>query len=308
MAVNLEETASEETKPASAEQTPVEQTATKLDDKKTFNWKKIGKIAIDVIIYVFIAICMFGVIVTISSANSDGAANIFGHQMRLVQSPSMEKSEFTDTSAYDIKDIPTLSVVFIQTVPENETERTKWYDSLKEGDVLTFKFTYTKQETITHRLTKKTPIEGGWLLELEGDNKTSQDGALTQIINTTLKNSTNYVIGKVVGVNYPMGLFIYALKQPVGLIFIVIVPCLVIIAFEVFKILSVLNEDKKAKALIAQQQQQEEIDKQQSEIEELKRQLAAMQNLNLKQTVSEETKLDPTENSPVAEETKPDNV
>lgn len=307
MAVNLEETVSEETKSTPTEQTPVEQATTKSDNKKTFNWKKIGKIAIDVIIYVFIAICMFGVIVTISSANSDGAANIFGHQMRLVQSPSMEKSEFTDTSAYDIKDIPTLSVVFIQTVPENETERTKWFDNLKEGDVLTFKYLYTKQETITHRLMKKTEIEGGWLLELEGDNKISQDGALTQTINTTLHNHhSNYVIGKVVGVNYPMGLFIYALKQPIGLIFIVIVPCLVIIAFEVFKIISVLNEDKKAKALIAQQQQQEEIDKQQSEIEELKRQLAAMQNL--KQTVSEETKPDPTENSPVAEETQSDNV
>ena len=128
---------------------------------------------------------------------------------------------------------------------------------------------------------------------------------MTQSINTTLVNSTNYVIGKVVGVNYPMGLFIYALKQPIGLILIVIVPCLIIIAFEVVKIITILNADKKAKTLAAQQQQQEEIDKQQSEIEELKRQLAAMQNL--KQTESEETKTE-TESPTPAEETPSDNV
>ena len=264
-------------------------------------WKKIGKIALDVIIYAFIAICMFGIVLTIaSSKDPDGTANVFGYQMRLVQSPSMEKSEFTDTSTFEIKDIPTLSVVFVETVPQNDEEKTAWYDELTVGDVLTFKYVYNKQETITHRLTKKTPIEGGYILELEGDNKNAEDGALTQTINTTLKNSTNYVIGKVVGVNYPLGLLMYALKTPVGLICIVILPCLIIIVLEAVKIASVLSAEKREKAQAEQQQQKEEIDKQQSEIEELKRQLAAMQNQAT--TNSDETKDESeTETKPVAD-------
>ena len=176
-------------------------------------------------------------------------------------------------------------------IPENEAERTKWYDSLKEGDVLTFKFTYTKQETITHRLTKKTPIEGGWLLELEGDNKTSEDGALTQIINTTLKNSTNYVIGKVTGQAYLLGLLMSFLMQPVGMILLIIVPCFIIILLEVLKIAKVLGADKKKR-------EQEENEKKNSELEELRRKLAeleASRNASEENVKTEKIKEDETE-------------
>ena len=71
-------------------------------DKMKF--KKIGNIVLNVLMYIFLAFCIFTVIVTLlSKRDSDGAAEIFGYQMRIVTSDSMAKSEYTDVSDYKIK-------------------------------------------------------------------------------------------------------------------------------------------------------------------------------------------------------------
>ena len=80
----------------------------------------------------------------------------------------------------------------------------------------------------------------------------------------------NYVIGKVVGQNYALGALIHALKKPVGLICIIIVPCIVVIILEVLRIVNVLNEDKKQKVKAEQAEKQNEID-------ELKKMVARLQ-------------------------------
>ena len=103
--------------------------------------KKGGKIAGNILLYLFIAICLLGVILAITSKkDDDGTATIFGKQLRFVLSPSMEKCDATDVSGFEIKDIPTKSVVFIDTVPEDEAKAAAWYADLKVGDVLTFKY------------------------------------------------------------------------------------------------------------------------------------------------------------------------
>ena len=95
---------------------------------------------------------------------------------------------------------------------------------------------------------------------------------MTQVIDTSLKESPNYVIGKVVGVSYPLGWLLALMRSEVGLIFVVIIPAVIIIIFEVMRITSVLAADRKKKAAAEQAQTQ-------NEIEELKRQLAALQNI-----------------------------
>lgn len=232
---------------------------------------KILRIIFNVILYAFMIVCLFGIVLTIfSKKDIDNTAIIFGYQMRIVQSPSMEESEFTDTSEFEIKDLPVKTVIFIEVVPEDEAEREAWFADIKDGDVLTFKYLYTRQETITHRVVDKIAKEtGGYLIYLEGDNKASEEGVLTQVIDTSDENSPNYVIGKVVGHNYPLGLLVYALKSPIGLIFIIFIPCLVIIIFEVVRIINVLNAEKKAKAKAKEEQL--------NELEELKRKLAALE-------------------------------
>lgn len=236
--------------------------------------KKIVKIVLDVVLYLFLALCLFGVIVTVTAKKDpDGTANIFGYQMRFVQSASMEKCEQTDVSQFQIKDIPVKSVVFIQTVPADEKKAAEWYASLKVGDVLTFKYMYTKQETITHRIVEIVPNEekGGYTIQLEGDNKASDAKTLKQTIETWQTDSLNYVVGKVTSASYPLGLFVYALKSPVGLVCIIIVPCLVVIGFEIMRIVSVVNADKVKKQKETEQARQDELD-------ELKRKLAALEN------------------------------
>lgn len=235
--------------------------------------KKIAKITVNVVMYLFIAICIFSVVLTITSKKDvDGAVTVFGIQMRTVLTASMEECKDTDTSDYDIKDIPVGSMIFIETVPKNEEEANKWYSKLKEGDVLTFRYVYVRQETITHRIVdvEYPNANGGYTFILEGDNKGADAETLTQTIDTTQRNSPNYIIGKVTGQSYLLGKFVGALKAPVGLIFIVILPCSIIVVFEILKIVRVFAADKRKRA-------EAEREEKENELLELKRRLAELE-------------------------------
>lgn len=238
-----------------------------MEKKQILN--KVWKITATVLLYVFIAVCIFGVILTLASKKDpDGTATVFGMQMRVVLSPSMEKCDATDVSDYDIKDIPVKSMVFIQTVPKDKEKAEKWYESLKKGDVLTFKYVYVKQETITHRI---IDIDKDGLIYLAGDNKSDDGENLVQVIDPKQENSPNYIIGKVVGQSYIIGLFISVLQSTVGIICVIILPALAIMIYEVIKIVNMFASEKQKKA-------EEEKKQQQDEIEELKRKLAELQN------------------------------
>ena len=239
-------------------------------DKKKL--KKIGSIIINILLYLFLAVCVFSVVLTVfSKKDVDGAAELFGYQMRVVTSDSMAKCELTDVSGYDIKSIPLRSMIFVKLMPEDEAEANEWYGDLKVGDVLTFRYVYTNQVTITHRITAITEKEtGGYIIELAGDNKNSESGQLYQTIDTSIPNNTNYVIGKVTGQAFILGFIISLLKSPLGIIFIVIVPCFIIILLEVLKIVGAYNAERKKR-------EQEEASKRDSELEELRRRLAELE-------------------------------
>lgn len=240
--------------------------------------KKVFRIIGEVILYLFLALSVFFLVLTITSKKDpDGAANLFGYQIRFVQSASMEKCDQTDVSEYEIKDIPVKSAIFIETVPESAEKAEAWYASLKKGDVVTFRYLYVRQETITHRIVDirtKTDDSGkviGYLIDLEGDNKSAESDTLAQTIDTSLTDSPNYIVGKVTGINYFLGLLIYALKTPVGICCFVILPSLIVIVLEVIRIANTVGKDKKEqKAKIEEAQR--------SEIEELRRRLAALEN------------------------------
>jgi len=242
--------------------------------------KTVITIAANVLMFVFIAICMLGVTLTLTAKReADGTMTIFGVQMRLVLSPSMEKCDetYNKIKKYDIEDIPTNSMIFIETVPEDEKKAEKWYDELEVGDVLTFKYVYNaRQETITHRITAKNPDgKGGYIIELQGDNRSSESGVLTQTIYTSDETSTNfnYVVGKVTGQSYPLGLFVSALRSSWGLVFIIILPASIIVILEVIKIVRAVSADKRKKQL-------KEIEEQKSELDELRRRLAELEARN----------------------------
>lgn len=241
--------------------------------QQTSKAKKAIGIILNVLLYVFFALCIVLLILTLTAKrDADGTVSLFGMQMRIVVSPSMEKCDQTDVSKFRIKDIPVRSVVFIEEVPEDEEKAAAWYSKLRVGDVLTFKYVYARQETITHRIIKiEQNVAGGYTIELAGDNKNSDDGALTQTIRTERTDSPNYVIGKVTGSSLVIGTVMYVLRQPVGLVCVIIIPCVIIIIWQILRIVGVFNAEKHEK---------EEAEKQKtdSEIEQLKKQIEQLKN------------------------------
>jgi ABC-type multidrug transport system fused ATPase/permease subunit len=243
--------------------------------------KKTLNVIFNVFVYAFVIVGLLTVLLTIlSKREPDGAANIFGMQMRIVLSPSMEKCDETDVSAYKIKDIPVKSMVFIELVPTDAEKANEWYSALQVGDVLTFKYKYDTQETITHRIISITPkATGGFIIKLEGDNKASDARTLKQTIDTSVSDtSPNYVIGKVVGQSRVLGFLVYSVKQPLVMVLLVIVPCVVIIIFEIMQIVGVLAADKKKRLTEEKAKIEQEKAEKLNEIEELKRQLAELKN------------------------------
>ena len=236
-------------------------------------WKKILGVLGYVAAGLVVACAAFAIYVTASSKKDpDGTANVFGTQLRFVQSSSMESSAYVDVSKYKIGSIKVKSCVFVETVPEESEAKQKWYAALEVGDVLTFKYVISRQETITHRITSiaKNEINDGYTITLMGDNRTPGDGTTAQVIDTSLdETSPNYIIGKVTGQSHFLGLVIYALKTPVGFSCIIIVPCAAIIVYETARIILVCHKDRAEKA-------QEAAKKQQTEIEELKKQIEEM--------------------------------
>ena len=234
--------------------------------------KKIGTVCFNIILYLFLALCIFSVILTIVSKKSvDGATEVFGYELRVVTSDSMAECDQTDVSEYEIKSIPIRSMIFVEKIPQNEAEAEQWYRSLKVGGVLTFRYVYTNQVTITHRITSITEKEtGGFVIELAGDNKNADSEQLSQTIDTSIPENMNYVLGKVTGQSVLFGGILTMLKSPLGLIFLIIIPCFIIILLEVLKIVGAYSAERKEK-------EQEESAKKEDELAELRRRLAELE-------------------------------
>ena len=152
--------------------------------------------------------------------------------------------------------------------------------------MLTFRYLYAKQETITHRIVDIDEHEGGgYRIELRGDNAADAHSG-TQVIYTQPDAAPeefqedaiyNFVIGKVVAHSEFLGSIAYALKSKVGIICFILVPCLIIIILEIIKIVKLFSEEKQRKAQEVNAAQHEKIEAQETELAELKKQLEALQ-------------------------------
>lgn len=246
------------------------------NEKKKNGLGRVFHIAGDILFFALITFVLFTLIVSIASRkDGDDAATVFGHQLRFVRSDSMAKCDLTDVSGYKIKSIPVKSCVFIEVIPQDEAKKEEWLSSVRVGDVLTFKYVYTKQETITHRVVEIEKKEGGYIITLEGDNKSSESGVMQQVIDTSQTDSPNYIIGRVCGKSYVLGLLVYAFRSPVGIVCLIIIPCVIIIIMQVLRLVRVFGAEKKETTETAKDKE--------NEIEDLKRQIEL-----LKQSVKSE--------------------
>lgn len=234
------------------------------------NYKKIIKksisISVDILVYSFlIASLMFAIFSVTSKKSNNGAVKIFNYQLMTVKTGSMEKYKFTNVNEFDIKSIPVDSMIFIELTPNDIEKRNEWFNSLKVGDVLTFNYLYGKQITITHRIVSITEKgTGGHLIELAGDNRAEKSVPLTQVIDTSLIDSPNCVIGKVTYQSLVLGKIVTYLSNPLTVSLCILLPCFVIIFFQIFKIMYLKVQD--------------ELIEKEKEIEKLKEQLNLIKN------------------------------
>lgn len=199
---------------------------------------KITKITADVLLSVFLSVAIILLAVSIISSKSTDGVELLGHQLRTVTTESMEENENADVSTYDIGSIPQGSMVLIKTVPTEQEQAAKWYSELKVGDVLTFKYFYVNQITVTHRIIDISENgNGGYIIRLAGDNVSVKErGAAEQVINTSDVDSPNYVIGKVVGKSVFLGNVVEFMKTTLGLVVMVMIPCFIILVLEIIKL------------------------------------------------------------------------
>jgi signal peptidase I len=187
--------------------------------------KKIMGIIGNACLYAFLILVIVLVSLSIASRKDGGdAMTLFGRQMRIVVSASMEECDQTDVSDFDVKSIPVKSMVFIETVPEDEQEAKAWYDELEVGDVCTFQYRLGgKAQIITHRIIEKARYNEGWKIVLQGDNKADSENVKmgVQTIYTDTE-SVDYIIGKVTGQSRVLGFITYIMKQPIGIALIVL--------------------------------------------------------------------------------------
>ena len=232
-----------------------------------------------VIVAIFAAFVLF---ITITSKRSaDGAINVFGYQFRTILTGSMEKCrhddpneecDHVDISGCDVGHLSVGTMIFIQTVPGDEANADKWYEGIKEGDVLTFH--YNGMGVVTHRVIYiEKNSTGGYVIDLMGDNRGSDGTAGVQTVITDKKDN-NYIIGKVVGQNEFLGWLVTTVKSPIGAILVIFVPCLIIVIVEVVRIIMTLVASKKEKDKEKQDIAESQRNAVQSDIEELKKQIA----------------------------------
>ncbi len=270
-----------------------------INTKTATKVKKVINVVLNALLYLFMALCVVMIVLSVTTKKSDtGVVTVLGYQMKVVETPSMEwqediklehlgleTDEIKSLDDLKIKDIPRYSMVFIEVVPSDPEVAKEWYKGLKVGDVLTFMYgeygvISGRQPIITHRITSITEkAEGRFMIELNGDNKGISDedkvspaDTLTQVIDTGAEG-VNYVLGKVTGQSKLLGNVVNIVHQPVGMVFIVIVPCVIILIMEIIKIVGYFTSEKKKK-------EQEEKEEQQNEIEQLKKELEMLKKAN----------------------------
>ncbi len=210
--------------------------------------KTIIAVVTDIFVYLFLIISLFlAVFSFLAKKSADNTVGLFNYEARIVLTNSMESETRTDTNQHEIKSIPVNSMVFIEKIPTDPEERSKWLQELRVGDVLTFNYYYVEPIVITHRITKiyenKT---NGYVIELRGDNKGENNVPLIQIIDTSLTETPNFIIGKVEGQSLLLGKTISALTDPVTLVLSIIFPCCMIIIYELYKISRAKFDEKLA--------------------------------------------------------------
>lgn len=187
--------------------------------------KKIGSIAIDVLIVIVFIISLLVVIASITAKRENGQANVFGYTANSVQTDSMK-------GTINEGDLIISKVV---------TSKNKADFDLKEGDIVSF-YTEIKKGTkilITHRIYEVRQAGNTRVITTWGDNRESAPEPDDPITMSDVQSVYLFRIPLV-------GHFIDFLRTPLGFIICLVVPLLAFICWQAYKLLILFFKSKQA--------------------------------------------------------------
>ena len=245
--------------------------------------KSTSRKAVDVIEWILIVLlALFDILILIMRINmpsQDSGMNLFGNEVRIVLTGSMEGSEefYASHPEYEIQSLPVDSAVTVRTVPTDEREQEEFYSDMKVGDILTFYYQLgSKAIPVTHRIVNidaHTGTNGNEIYRFTcmGDNPTGDQTVSKFSPTQEVSSDSGLVIGKVTGVSVGLGWFlVHFVQNRMVVVFVVIVPCFAMMVYELVKVFMVIRKDKDSKA---KAEAQARLDAQRSEVEELKKQI-----------------------------------
>ena len=230
---------------------------------KKINIKKVINVFKTIVSCLIVIVALFAIVFSIISASAVGnnKRSLFGYKFFIVLSDSMSATDF---SAGDM--------IVVKEVDVNDLEK---------DDIITFYSMDSKSvgEIITHKIREVIEKDGVLIgFKTFGTTTNTDDESLVE---------PPYVIGQY-QFNIPkMGYFIEFMKKPVSYIFFVALPFAIIIGYEVYKCIKIINEIKKEKLSIETEKREQLLEEErlkneqmQKEIEELKKRLSEEQKTN----------------------------
>lgn len=175
--------------------------------KKTKKWA--SRIT-SIIVY---GLLLVMVVLVVSSKMSGGSPKIFGHELLTVLSGSMEPG------------IKTGSIISVTPVKSKET--------LKKGDVITFKAADAPSQYITHRIIEVKKISSAVQYTTKGDNNDSKDSSPVLAENVVAQYD-HFTIPYV-------GYVFSFLKSKAGAILSLIIPGVLMVVWSILSILKTIQ-------------------------------------------------------------------
>lgn len=190
-----------------------------------------------------LALCITSLVCVVSYILSGADHSVFGIQLRVVLSTSMEGEEsFYEAHDYAIEALPKDTIVFVGSVPDETDKRAAWYGSLQEGDVLVFEYDWPDRGRIVlmHRIIGIDRRDGETVIRLKGDHPKSE-GQVQEI-----RSTDDAVLGKVNGQSRALGAMMLPLRQGWGYLVLALVAAAVYIP-EIMRLAD--KTDERAKLL-----------------------------------------------------------
>ena len=201
--------------------------------------KKVLSVIVSILLWAVILVAALFAFTTLATSDEDKVANLFGYTPLSVQSDSM---------------VPTFASGDLIIIKTCDT------DKLEEGDIITFHTIIEGQYVLnTHRIAEINEDMGVRSYVTKGDNNAIADTHTIQ---------DGDIVGKMVCVLPKVGLAMDFLASPVGFLCCIVLPMLLIFIYQLYNLIMVAINLKKATALEEAEKAGESISDSQKMMEE----------------------------------------